>query len=102
VSKEDLLSIRECLSRTIIELNHKKSIKGFRIDIKSIEGTPIRQNENIFFLGDWTIEAKSNIIVARYSISSSSHEDNVLFIEMRKVLNNYTTVKWYVTNLIFK
>ena len=100
VSKKELSNIKKCLSKTIIELNQKKAIRGFKINIKSLEGTSLKQDEKNIFLGDWSIEFKNNIVVASYSISASTHEDEMLFIEMKKVSDNYTVVKWYVMNFI--
>jgi hypothetical protein len=68
LSPKDLAEIKECLSRTIIELKHEKSIKRFKLNIKSVKGTWTKEDEKIFFLGDWVIEVENNIVIAHCTL----------------------------------
>ena len=100
VSNKELEKIKKCLYKTIVDFNDKQSLLEYKIDTASLTPTAVEIQNNIWRVGAWVIEFRKQDIIAHYPISKNTHENQMLFVKMKKQKKAYILIDIYSTNLI--
>jgi hypothetical protein len=92
----NLSMVEDCL-RNFINLNiSNKRLIEFNLNLDTLKGNRLQQEDNIWFLGKWTIEGDVQEPIAYLAINYTNSESTRLILFLSKQNDVYKVIKWEI------
>ena len=98
----DLDLIASCLVRFIREHVDDVSLRGLPLSEDSVKGRRVKEEEDLWFLGDWSIQGSPPRFEALWSIDVAPGETVFVTVHIEKTVSGYQVLDWDVQQDIWE